>query len=207
MPTRSGLIILLMSVALVTAGCRPAGQKVRIPLPEAPQSLTPGPASELENQATSTPMVIPNVPPIPIQVPEIKPVPPPQPETPIAKPKPQRTQAVNKKEVHPAHAAEPPVVVPPSHAPAIQLGPLITNKDKDSMKSKINDQLDSADRMLKSINPSKLDSQQKANYEAIHDAILDFITKSKDALDKEDYNQSLLMAQKANTLAASLVKP
>jgi len=97
----------------------------------------------------------------------------------------------------PVAASEPRIVV---QTPTIQLMPRITGREKNDQIKKINDQLDSARSLIKSVNEAGLSEQQKINLEAIRD----FIRKSEDAVTRDEFTQGLVLAEKANTLAASL---
>jgi len=89
-----------------------------------------------------------------------------------------------------------------AQAPPIQLLPQISESDKQALSRRINEQLDSAQSLVESLNESHLSEQQKPNLAAV----LDFMKKSRDAVKRGEFYQGLVLAQKANTLAASLVK-
>ena len=69
-------------------------------------------------------------------------------------------------------------------------------------QKRISDQLDTARALAKSLEESQLSQQQQPSLAAV----LDFIRKSEDALKRGEFYQSLMLAQKANTLAASLAR-
>ncbi len=70
------------------------------------------------------------------------------------------------------------------------------------MSRKIADQLESARSLVKTLDESQLTEQQKPSLAAVHD----FIRKSQDAVRRGEFYQGLVLAQKANTIAASLAK-
>ncbi|MCI0420824.1 MAG: hypothetical protein L0312_16615, partial [Acidobacteria bacterium] len=92
---------------------------------------------------------------------------------------------------------------PVAQAPPIQLSPQFSESDKQALNRKINEQLDSAQSLVESLNESHLTEQQKPNLAAV----LDFMKKSRDAVKRGEFYQGLVLAQKANTLAASLKTP
>lgn len=191
--------LLLLAVA-AQLGCAPAKPKVQTPVAIAPPPPEiSGPASELENQNTSTPVVIPNSPLAPIEMTEVKPVP--QPEQPQPAPRktaPPREPA--RKETRPAAPTETAAATPPP--PAFQITPLLTEAEKTEMSRKISQELDAARALVRNIDASRLSSEQKTNLSAIQD----FFRKSEEATHKGDYYQALVVAQKAHTLASSLAK-
>jgi hypothetical protein len=80
------------------------------------------------------------------------------------------------------------------------LAPRISDRDRNDFIKKIKDQLDSARALIKSVNPNGLGEEQKINLEAIQD----FIKKSEECVTRGELTQGLVLAEKANTLAASL---
>jgi hypothetical protein len=200
MRAKIGFFSLLLA-ALVPLGCAPEKPKVRTPVAQAPPPVFSGPASELENQATSTPVIIPNVPHTPIQISEVKPTPPPEPQQPALPPKSSHPRETVKKEGRPPAPSETASATPIT--PAFQVAPMMTEAEKTEMSRKISQQLDSARALVRGINTSRLTSEQKTNLAAIQD----FFRKSDEAMKRGDYYQALMVAQKANTLAASLAKP
>jgi hypothetical protein len=87
------------------------------------------------------------------------------------------------KPVEPVAASEPKIVV---QTPTIQLAPRISDREKNDFVKKINDQLDSARSLIKSVNEASLGEQQKINLEAIQD----FIKKSEDAVTRRIHSGS-----------------
>jgi hypothetical protein len=133
---------------------------------------------------------------------------PPLPTPPLIKPRPAQTTTAPKREVRtptPTEAVAAPSTTPaPTVAPSapLQLEPYMPNEERNELKKKITQELESARNLLAGLKMKKLTPDQES-YKA---TILDFIKKSKQALDRGDYLQSFAMAQKANTLALSLAK-
>jgi hypothetical protein len=98
----------------------------------------------------------------------------------------------------PATVETPPV----AQAPPIQLLPQFSESDKQALSRKISEQLDSAQSLIESLNEAHLTELQKPNLAAV----TDFMKKSREAVKRGEFYQGLVLAQKANTLAASLVK-
>jgi hypothetical protein len=188
------LKILPWIIVLVTGGCRRRSVALP-PVSEAPRVVYQEPSSETENQSTSTPVSVVDTLPKPAATSsDLKlNIPPPS-----RRPGPQPAKATPepKRDTRPVAVSEPKIVV---QAPTIQLTRM-SDREKNDLIKKINDQLDSARSLIKSVNEAGLGEQQKINLEAIQD----FIRKSDDALTRGEFTQSLILAEKANTLAASL---
>jgi hypothetical protein len=191
--------ILPWILLLAASGCKRGKPAASTPVPDTPRVVYQEPASETENQSTSAPIVVDTLPkpagtstdlklniPPPSRLPNPKP-----PKVVSAEPK------RDTKPVEPVAASEPKIVV---QTPTIQLAPRISDREKNDFVKKINDQLDSARSLIKSVNGASLGEQQKINLEAIQD----FIKKSEDAVTRGEFTQGLVLAEKANTLAASL---
>jgi hypothetical protein len=171
-------------------GCRRGKQVALPPVSEAPPSVYEGPSTELENQSTSTPIAIDTLPKPTSASTEVKPdLPLPATRPPI--PKPPKISLQPKKDVKPA------VVV---QAPAIQLAPRVSESERNILTKKISDHLESAKSLIKSVNQAHLSEEQRTNLTAIQD----FIRKSEDAIKRGEFTQSLVLAEKADTLAASI---
>jgi hypothetical protein len=194
-----GLVALILIASLFPAACSRNRQLASAPIPEVRSSTYPGPAPEIENQLTSDPIMLENLPPPPSGAAEALPnvLPP----APLTLPPTQTKVVVEPKREN--KPALPPVETRPvAQAPPIQLLPQFSESDKAVLQKKISDQLDSARSYLKSLNESQLTEHQKPNLAAAND----FIRKSEDALKRGEFYQGLVLAQKANTLAASLAK-
>ena len=190
----------LIFVGLLATGCSRNKSLARVPVTGLPSVGYEGPAPENENQSTSAPIMVETLPEPTATAAEAQPnLPPPAQRTPP--PTPTKTVVESRrapKTNTPAAVEAPPV----SQAPPIQLLPQISESDKQALSRKINEQLDSAQSMVESLNEAHLTEQQKPNLAAV----LDFMRKSRDAVKRGEFYQSLVLAQKANTLAASLVK-
>jgi hypothetical protein len=190
------LKILPWVVLLLTSGCKRGKSVALPPVSEAPRMVYQEPSSEAENQATSTPVSVVDTLPKPAATStDLKLNIPPPSRRPS--PKPPKVASEPKRDTKPAVASEPRIVV---QAPTIQLTPRISDRERNDLIKKINDQLDSARWLIKSVNEAGLGEQQKINLESIQD----FIRKSEDAVTRGEFTQGLVLAEKANTLAASL---
>jgi len=179
---------------LAMVGCKKNKQIALPPVSEAPRVIYQGPSTELENQSTSTPIAVETLPEPPSTTTDVKPNIPLPPSRPLS-PKPPRVLSESKRDAKPAtNEAK---TLP---TPALQLAPLISDNEKASFTRKIKDRLESAKSLVKSVNVSHLNEEQKTNLAAIHD----FIKKSEDAMKRGEFVQSLVLAEKANTLAASI---
>jgi hypothetical protein len=195
----TGLITFILTAFLFLTACTRNRQLARAPIQEVASGSYQGPAPEVDNRLTSDPIMLENLPVPPSGAPEAAPnvLPPAQ-----LTPPPQQTKvaAEPKREARPVL---PPVENRPvAQAPPIQLLPQFSDSDKAALQKKISDQLDSARSYLRSLNESQLTEHQKPNFAAAHD----FIRKSEEALKRGEFSQGLVLAQKANTLAASLVR-
>ena len=183
-------------VLLSTSGCKRGKPVVLPPVVEAPRVVYQEPSSETENQSTSTPVSVVDTLPKPAATStDLKlNIPPPsrKPNT-----KPPRAASEPKRDTKPVAVSEPKIAV---QAPTIQLTPGISDRERNDLVKRINNQLDSARSLIKSVNEAGLSEQQKINLEAIQD----FIRKSEDAVTRGEFTQGLVLAEKANTLAASL---
>jgi hypothetical protein len=166
------------------------------PVPDAPRVVYQEPSSETENQSTSTPIVVDTLPKPAATSTDLKLNIPPPSRQPNPTP-PKVVFSEPRKDTKPVAASEPKIVV---QTPTIQLTPRMSDREKSDFVKKINDQLDSARSLIKSVNEAGLGEQQKINLEAIQD----FIKKSEDAVTRGEFTQGLVLAEKANTLAASL---
>jgi len=188
--TAVGLCLLALS------GCKKNRPLIQPPVPSPPQASSQGPASELENQSTASPIVVDTLPQPPTAQPEPKPT-----ILPPAKPSPPKRSKAS------GEAKKEPKVLPPQETrPApqpsggIQLTAQMSEDEKATKTREIIDELDSAKFKLKSVDEASLGEAQKPNLMAARD----FIKKSEDLLKRGDYSQSLVLAHKANTLASSL---
>ena len=162
-----------------------------------------GPAPEIENQLTSNPIVVEDLP-DPVSsttdaVPMIQP-PPPR-ATPGHPPK---------STVEPRRGVRTPVPVetvdprPSVQQPPIQLQPQLSRSDRDAMVRKINEQLESAKLRVRSLDEAQMPKELQTSL----NAVFDFIRKAEDAVKRGEYHQGLVLAQKAYTLASIIaVKP
>jgi hypothetical protein len=190
----------LICVGLLATGCSRNKSLARVPVTGMPSVGYEGPAPENENQSTSAPIMVETLPEPTATAAEAQPnlplpaqrMPPPTPTKTVVEAR--RATRTNT----PAAVEAPPV----AQAPPIQLLPQISESDKQALSRKINEQLDSAQSMVESLNEAHLTEQQKPNLAAV----LDFMRKSRDAVKRGEFYQGLVLAQKANTLAASLVK-
>lgn len=160
-----------------------------------------GPAPEIENQSTSAPIMVETLPEPTATAAEAQPnLAPPAQRTPP--PKPPKAVVESRRETRTSVQA--PIETRPAvaQAPPIQLLPQFSENDKQALSRKIHEQLDSAQSLVESLKESHLAEQQKPNLAAV----LDFMKKSRDAVKRGEFYQGLVLAQKANTLAASLVK-
>jgi len=178
---------------LAMVGCKKNRQIALPPVSEAPRVIYQGPSTELENQSTSTPIAVETLPEPPSTTTDVKPNIPLPPSRPLS-PKPPRALSESKRDKPATNEAK---TLP---TPALQLAPLISDNEKASFTRKIKDRLESAKSLVKSVNVSHLNEEQKTNLAAIHD----FIKKSEDAMKRGEFVQSLVLAEKANTLAASI---
>jgi hypothetical protein len=191
------LITVIALASLLLVSCSRNKQLARAPVTEVPVA---GPAPEIENQATSVPIVVETLPEPASTSAEAQPnLAPPAPSAPASKPP--KILAEPKRDIRPA-PQPPPEVRPIAQTPPIQLLPQFSEREKAALHKKIMDQLDSARLLLKSLNESQLKEQQKPSFSAA----VDFIKRSEDALKSGEYYQGLALAEKANTLALSLVK-
>ena len=191
----------LIFVGLLVSGCSRNKSLARVPVTSLPSVGYHGPAPEIENQSTSAPIMVETLPEPTSTAAEAQPnLAPPAQRTPPAKPP--KTAVESRRE--PRTAAPPPAETRPvvAQAPPIQLLPQFSESDKQALSRRINEQLDSAQSLVESLNESHLTEQQKPNLAAV----LDFMKKSRDAVKRGEFYQGLVLAQKANTLAASLVK-
>jgi hypothetical protein len=190
----------LIFVGLLATGCSRNKSLARVPVTGLPSVGYQGPAPEIENQSTSAPIMVETLPEPTATAAEAQPnLAPPAPLT--LPPKPTKAIVESRR----AARASVPVAVetpPVAQASPIQLLPQFSESDKQALSRKINEQLDSAQSLVESLNESHLTEQQKPNLAAV----LDFMKKSRDAVKRGEFYQSLVLAQKANTLAASLVK-
>ncbi|MEW5979458.1 MAG: hypothetical protein AB1898_26990 [Acidobacteriota bacterium] len=195
-------ISLLLLPLIVLSSCKRDKPIARVPVSSIPSNSSYEPAPEIENQATSAPTMgveilpEPSAPPTVVQ-PEL-PVPVPQPVSP---PRKTRAGADGRREVR--TNPSPPVPArsdPPPVPPAIQLAPQISESEKVSLTQRIRDQLSSARLLIRGVKESDLNQDQKTNLIAIQD----FIKKAEDAISRGEFYQSLVLAQKANTLATSM---
>ena len=195
----TGLITFILTAFLFLTACSRNRQLARAAIPEVPSGSYQGPAPEIENRLTSDPIMLENLPVPPSGAPEAPPnvlspaklTPPPQQTKVAAEPKRENRPALPPVETRPV-----------AQAPFIQLLPQFSDSDKAALQKKISDLLDSARSYLRSLNESQLTEHQKPNFAAAHD----FIRKSEEALKRGEFSQGLVLAQKANTLAASLAK-
>ena len=188
--------IMTLAFFLALAGCKKNKQIALPPVSEAPRVTYQGPSTELENQSTSTPIAVDTLPEPPPTTTDVKPNIPLPPSRPLS-PKPPKPLSESKKDAKPATANEPKTLV---QTPTFQLAPLVSDSEKAVLTRKIKNQLESAKSLVKSVNVFYLNEEQKTNLAAIHD----FIKKSEDAMKRGEFIQSLVLAEKANTLAASI---
>ena len=190
----------LIFVSLLVSGCSRNKSLARVPVTNLPSVGYSGPAPEIENQSTSAPIVVETLPEPTATAAEAQlNLAPPAQRTPP--PKPTKAVVESRRSTRtsvPAAVEAPPV----AQAPPIQLLPQFSESDKQALSRRINEQLDSAQSLVESLNESHLTEQQKPNLAAV----LDFMKKSRDAVKRGEFYQGLVLAQKANTLAASLVK-
>ena len=192
-------LIVISLCILILSGCKKNRALIRPPVTATPQASTQGPASELENQSTATPIVVDTLPQPPTAQPEPKPS-----ILPPAKPSPPKRAKAS------AEARKEPKVLPPQEtrpvpqpSGGIQLTAQMSEDEKAAKTREIIDELDSAKFKLKSVDEANLGEAQKPNLMAARD----FIKKSEDLMKRGDYSQSLVLAHKANTLASSLTNP
>jgi hypothetical protein len=190
----------LIFVGLLATGCVRNKSLARVPTASVPSVGYQGPAPEIENQSTSAPIMVETLPEPTATAAEAQPnLAPPAPLT--LPPRPTKATVESRRAARtsvPVAVETPPV----AQASPIQLLPQFSESDKQALNRKINEQLDSAQSLVESLNESHLTEQQKPNLAAV----LDFMKKSRDAVKRGEFNQGLVLAQKANTLAASLVK-
>jgi len=190
----------LIFVSLLASGCSRNKSLARVPVTSLPSVGYHGPAPEIENQSTSAPIMVERLPEPTATAAEAQlNLAPPAQRTPP--PKPTKAVVESRRATRtsvPAAVEAPPV----AQAPPIQLLPQFSESDKQALSRRINEQLDSAQSLVESLNESHLTEQQKPNLAAV----LDFMKKSRDAVKRGEFYQGLGLAQKANTLAASLVK-
>jgi hypothetical protein len=194
------LIIGLIVVALLTSGCLRNKSMARVPVTSLPSVGYHGPAPEIENQSTSAPIMVETLPEPTATAAEAPPnlAPP----APLVPPKPPKVVAESRREARTSAVATVETRPAAAQAAPIQLLPQFSDSDKQALSRKINEQLDSAQSLVESLNESHLTEQQRPNLAAVHD----FMKKSRDAVKRGEFYQGLVLAQKANTLAASLVK-
>lgn len=187
----------LVCILLVTfAGCKRNKSMVRVPIAEPPRIAQQGPATEQENQSTSMPIMVETLPqPTPSGTEVLPSIPPP-----LMPPPPVRPKAPLESHREAKASPVPETVSTPSGAPGIQLAPQISPDEMASMINAIREQLESARARMKSINGAILSDYQKANLATVQD----FVKKSEESQKRGDYQQSLVLARKANTLAGSL---
>ena len=189
----------LLFVSLLATGCS-RNKLARVPVTGLPSVGYQGPAPESENQSTSAPIMVETLPEPTATAAEAQPnlappaqlAPPPKPPKVVVESRRSTRTAV------PATVETPPV----AQAPPIQLLPQFSESDKQALSRKINEQLDSAQSLIESLNEAHLTELQKPNLAAV----TDFMKKSREAVKRGEFYQGLVLAQKANTLAASLVK-
>jgi hypothetical protein len=199
--TYKSALLIVLSVGLFPAACSRSKSVARAPVTGVPYPDYAGPAPEIENQATSTPINLDTLPEPNVTAAETQPNLPP-PAQHIQLPKPPKAAAVEpKREPRPSMTA-PVENRPVAQAPPIQLLPQFSQRDKQALNRKINDQLDSARSILKTLDESQLREEQKPSLAAVHE----FIRKSEEAVRRGEFYQGLVLAQKANTLAASLAR-
>jgi hypothetical protein len=190
----------IIFVGLLATGCVRNKSLARVPAASLPSVGYQGPAPEIENQSTSAPIMVETLPEPTVTAAEAQPnLAPPAPLT--LPPKPTKAIVESRRAARtsvPVAVETPPV----AQTPPIQLLPQFSERDKQALSRKINEQLDSAQSLVESLNESHLTEQQKPNMAAV----LDFMKKSRDAVKRGEFYQGLVLAQKANTLAASLVK-
>jgi len=203
--SRSGIVYQhlfagLIAVSLLATGCSRNKSVARVPVTGLPSVGYQGPAPEIENQSTSAPIMVETLPEPATTAAEAQPnLPPPAQRLPPPKP----TKVVVESRRATRASVPAPVEAPPvAQARPIQLLPQFSDSDKQELNRKISEQLDSAHSLVESLNESHLNDQQKPNLAAV----LDFMKKSRDAVKRGEFYQGLVLAQKANTLAASLVK-
>jgi hypothetical protein len=195
----SKLFLLLLLLGSFLMGChktKPAGQSV--PELDYAQGST-GPAPEIENQLTSNPIVVENLPdPVPSTtdaMPMIQPLPP------RATPgRPPKTPAEPRRGVRTPVSVEPVDPHPSVQQPPIKLRPQLSRSDRDTMVRKIGEQLESAKMLVKSLDEAQMPKELQTSL----NAVFDFIRKAEDAVKRGEYYQGLVLAQKANTLAATI---
>ena len=193
------LFIGLILVGLLANGCSRNKSLARAPVTNLPSVGYQGPAPEIENQSTSAPIMVETLPEPAATAAEAQPnLAPPAQRTPDPKPSKVIVESRRTARSVPTTVEAPPV----AQAPPIQLLPQFSESDKQALSRRINEQLDSAQGLVESLNESHLAEQQKPNLAAV----LDFMKKSRDAVRRGEFHQGLVLAQKANTLAASLVK-
>ena len=184
---------------LLATGCSRNKSLAKVPVTGLPSVGYQGPAPEIENQSTSAPIMVETLPEPAATAAEAPPnLAPPAQRMPTPKPKVVVESRRATRTTAPAAVETPPV----AQAPPIQLLPQFSESDKQALSRQINEQLDSAQGLVESLNESHLTEQQKPNLAAV----LDFMKKSRDAVKRGEFHQGLVLAQKANTLAASLVK-
>lgn len=191
--------ILVLSLCLIFSGCNRNRSFVRVPVTGLPSPDYAGPAPEIENQATSAAFMVDTLPEPAATAAETQPIlPPPLPHTQPIKPAKAATEPKRESRLSVAPVETRPVV----QAPPIELFPQFSGNDKQTLNRKITDQLDSARFLVRTLDESQLTAEQKPSLVAVHD----FIRKSEDAVRRGEFHQGLVLAQKANTIAASLAK-
>ena len=190
------LAIIFCTFVFLVSACKKSSQIASSPALDTTSIAYQGPAPEIENQATSTPILVETLPGPAAAAAELQPnLPPPPPH--VTSPKPQKPI------IEPRREVKIPVPVetrPAVQGPPIQLSPQLSSTDKAVLAKKISEQLESAKALLKSVNESQLPEDRKPSYSAVQD----FIKKSEDAVRRGEYYQGLVLAQKAKTLAASI---
>lgn len=158
-----------------------------------------GPAPEIENQLTSNPIVVENLPdPVPSSTEAVPMIEPPPPRTIPGRPP--KTSVEPRRGVRTPVAVEPVDPHPPVQQPPIQLQPQLSRSDRDTMVRKINEQLKSAKIRVRSLDEAQMPKELQTSLKAVYD----FIQKAEDAVKRGEYYQGLVLAQKANTLASTI---
>ena len=158
-----------------------------------------GPAPEIENQLTSNPIVVENLPdPVPSSTEAAPMIQPPPPRTIPGRPP--KTSVEPRRSARTPAAVEPVDPRPPVQQPPIQLQPQLSRSDRDTMVRKINEQLESARKRIRSLDEAQLPKELQTSLKVV----FDFIRKAEDAVKRGEYYQGLVLAQKANALASTI---
>jgi len=129
-------------------------------------------------------------------------LPPPEPAPratpPPAAPAPRLTPPAPPRPAPPAPPAPPTAVAPPPPAPV--LSPVLSEADEQRLRADTQQRLDSAEKRIRQIDPTKLASAQQENFQTVQS----FLDKAREALQAKDIQRAFTLADKASILADEL---